>query len=242
MSTKTVSRTLTIGLVIASCTSAADTDSRLAQAAHDGDMAAVRAIVAAKADPNQPLGDGTTALHWAAQANDLEVADLLIRAGANVSARSRRGMTPLELASLNGSAAMLAKLLDAGADVNTSNAAGESILMIASRTGNPSAARLLIERGARVNETNTAEKQTALMWAVAENHTDLVRVLVAAGADVNARTAVEMPPPTAGNLQGIGRAQNREKPVPQGGMTGLLYAARDGRLEKIGRASCRERV
>jgi len=231
MATKTVSRTLIIGFVIAIGTSAADTDSRLAQAAHDGDMAAVRAMIADKADVSQPLGDGTTALHWAAQADDLEVADLLIRAGANVSARSRRGAMPLELASVNGSAAMIAKLLDAGADVNSSNAAGESMLMIASRTGNPSAVRLLIERGARVNEPNTAEKQTALMLAVAENHTDVVRVLLAASADVHARTAVEMPPATAGNLQGIGRAQNREKPVPQGGMTALLYAARDGRLE-----------
>src|SRR5262252_8383740 len=110
MATKTVSRRLIIGWVIAIGTSAADTDSRLAQAAHDGDMARVRAMIADKAGVNQPLGDGTTALHWAAQADDLEVADLLIRAGANVSARSRRGVMPLELASVNGSAAMIAKL------------------------------------------------------------------------------------------------------------------------------------
>jgi ankyrin repeat protein len=43
--------------------------------------------------------------------------------------------------------------------------------------------------------------------------------------------AIAQPPVTSGNLQGIGRAQNREAPVPQGGMTPLLYAARDGRLE-----------
>jgi ankyrin repeat protein len=70
------------------------------------------------------------------------------------------------------------------------------------------------------------------MAAVTENHPDAVRLLIAHGADVNAKTAViETPPPTVGNLQGVGRAQNREKPVPEGGMTALLYAAREGDLE-----------
>jgi ankyrin repeat protein len=68
------------------------------------------------------------------------------------------------------------------------------------------------------------------MFAVTENHPEAVRVLIDHGAEVNARTTrVETPPATTGNLQGIGRAQNREKPVPQGAMTPLLYAARDGR-------------
>jgi ankyrin repeat protein len=70
------------------------------------------------------------------------------------------------------------------------------------------------------------------MIAVTEGHRDAVRLLIDAKADVNARTTlIAAPPATTGNLQGVGRAQNREPPVPQGGMTPLLYAARDGRLE-----------
>jgi len=67
---------------------------------------------------------------------------------------------------------------------------------------------------------------------VTEGHRDAVRMLLDAKADVNARTVeIVAPPATTGNLQGIGRAQNRAAPVPQGGMTPLLYAARDGQLE-----------
>ena len=69
-----------------------------------GDMAAVRALLAKKADVNAPQGDGATALHWAVYRGDIELADLLLRAGANVKAANREGATPLWLASVNGDA------------------------------------------------------------------------------------------------------------------------------------------
>ena len=181
---------------------------------------------------NAPQADGSTALHWIVRADDLETADVLIRNGANVSAANRRGITPLDLACVNGSAAMIRKLLDAGANPNAAHPDGQTPLMTAARTGNPDAVRVLLDKGAAVNAKDTVAAQTALMFAITENHPEAVRVLLDRGADVNARTSVvETPPATTGNLQGIGRAQNREKPVPQGAMTPLLYAARDGRIE-----------
>jgi len=211
---------------------AAGRDTRLAEAAQSGDMSAVRALLAEKVDVNVPLGDGTTALHWVVRADDVNTADLLVQAGADPKIANRHGVTPLELACINGSAAMIARLLDAGVDPNSVNPSGQTALMIASRTGNPEAVQVLLDRGAAVNAQDTVAQQTALMWAVTEDHAEAVRLLLSRHADVNARTlVVETPPTTAGNLQGVGRAQNREKPVPQGGMTPLLYAARDGRLE-----------
>ena len=207
-------------------------DARIADAAQNSDTALVRSLLSQMADVNAIQPDGSTALHWTVRADDLETADLLIRAGANISAANRRGITPLDLACVNGSAAMIRKLLDAGASPNATHSDGQTPLMTAARTGNPEAVRVLIDKGAGVNAKDAIAEQTALMFAITENHPEAVRVLLDHGANVNARTTrVETPPATTGNLQGIGRAQNREKPVPQGWMTPLLYAARDGRTE-----------
>src|SRR5579864_9841752 len=82
----------------------------LVEAAKNGDVAAVRALLP-KADVNAAQGDGTTALHWAAHRDDVAMADLLIKAGAHITATNRYQMTPLALASLNGSARMVERLL-----------------------------------------------------------------------------------------------------------------------------------
>jgi uncharacterized protein len=77
-----------------------------------------------------------------------------------------------------------------------------------------------------------------LMWAVTENHADVVRLLVARGADVNAQTAVTMPkgeyvPARAGFAAGPGILRQRALPTPDGGMTPLLFAVRDGNRDMM---------
>src|SRR5262245_53509103 len=71
-----------------------------------GDLAAIRALIARKADVNRPQADGATALHWAVYRNDLAVVDLLLRAGAQVKVANSFGVTPLSLAAQNGNAAI----------------------------------------------------------------------------------------------------------------------------------------
>ena len=65
--------------------------SDVADAVMKGDTAAVRKLLAAKADVNATQVDGATALHWAVYRDDVETADLLLKAGANVKAANRRG-------------------------------------------------------------------------------------------------------------------------------------------------------
>src|SRR5690349_2707031 len=79
-------------------------DSRLSEAAMQGDKATVTKLLQQKADVNAPQGDGTTALHWAAYRDDVEMAQMLIKAGADVMVKTCVGeMTPLFMASKNGS-------------------------------------------------------------------------------------------------------------------------------------------
>ena len=96
----------------------------LVDAVKTGDLAAVQALLAARADVNAAQPDGTTALHWAAHQDEVDVAQALIRAGANVKAANRYGATPLWLASVNGSAAVIALLIEAGADANAASPEG----------------------------------------------------------------------------------------------------------------------
>lgn len=196
-------------------------DARLAQAVKNGDKATVAALLQQKVDLNAPEADGTTALHWAVRADDLALVDKLIAGGANVKVTNRYGVTPLYLASLNGSAPMLEKLLKAGADANAVGTEGETALMTAARTGNVDAAKVLLARGAAVDSKEGWRGQTALMWAAAQNHPDMVKELIAHGADVNVRSNVV-------KWERQQTAEPREKWMPPGGFTAMMFAAREG--------------
>ena len=216
-------------------------DTRLAEAAMHEDNDAVRALIQQKADVNAVLPDGTTALHWAVQADDLETVGLLIQAGANVKAKDRYGFTPLYFAATNGNAAIIRKLLDAGADPNAADAGGETALMTATRSGNADALKPLLQQGASVNAQDSVTQQTALMWAVRSNSAAEVQLLVEYGAEVNVRTRIgkapaARPPGAGGGSHGVGVVRSGWpeqgfQPETPGGMTPLLYAARDGRID-----------
>ncbi len=222
---------------------AADGDARLADAARQRDIAAVRALMVRKGvDLDAPGTDGTPALHWLVRFNDLEASSALLRLGADPKRPNRYGVAPISLAAGNGNAAMLKLLLEAGADPNTTDAAGETPLVTAVGVGSLDAVRMLVDHGATVDLADPTFKQTALMAAVRTNHPDIVQYLIDKGAQVNARTRVGDPPrwvlpnsqPGFGHGVGIVRGgspeRGRRDPVP-GGMTPLLYAARDGRLD-----------
>jgi ankyrin repeat protein len=225
-------------------TSIAAGDTRLADAAMKRDMAALRSLIAQKLDVNAPGTDGSPALHWAVRVDDASMAKLLLGGGAQVTLPNRYGLTPLAIAAANGSASMIGLLLDAGADANALDPAGDTPLMSVTRVGRLDAVTLLLDRGAKVDATDATYEQTALMVAVRENHPDIVKLLIARGASVNARTRVGRTPawvlpnsqPGFGHGIGIVRGgspdRGRRAPTP-GGMTPLMYASRDGRMETV---------
>jgi ankyrin repeat protein len=227
-------RLLIVGLFCAiGAGRAMDARAQLADAVMRGDKDVLRSLPADRKAVNAPQADGTTALHWAVRRDDVATAGALIKAGADVKAATRYGITPMSLAAMNGNPAMLRLLLDAGADPNSGTPSGETALMTAARTGNVEAVTLLLDRGANVNAKETEHAQTALMWAVTENHSDVVELLLARGADINARTNVTLPkgeyvPARAGGASGTGIVRQRALPTPDGGMTPLLFAVRDG--------------
>jgi ankyrin repeat protein len=97
--------------------------------------------------------------------------------------------------------------------------------MVASRSGNAEIAEQLLAKGANVN-ARASRNQTALMWAVSQKHANVVKVLLAHGADIKARTDVwsQM---MAVSPHGVPE-YNRE--IPHGGETAFMFAARVGDL------------
>ena len=184
---------------------AAVADLRLVEAARTQDPQQVRALLNQRVDVNARSGDGSTALLWAAHWNAIDIAGLLIRAGADPNVANDFRMTPLSQACTNGSAALVDLLLKAGANPNTPVATGVPPIMTCARTGSADAVRMLIAGDADVNAKEPSQNQTALMWAAAEHHPEVVRTLVAAKADLLART--------------------------KNGFTALHFAAREGDIE-----------
>jgi ankyrin repeat protein len=262
--------------------------SPVADAAMDGDQAALRSLLDHKEDVNAAQLDGATAIQWAAYRNDLAMADLLIAAHANVNIANREGSTALALASLNGSAAMIDKLLKAGADVNERGPHGETALMYASRNGSVESVRILLDHKAEVNAKEALRGTTALLWAAEQGHAAAVKMLIDHGAMVGAVSSSDskggtayLAPPIQARLrsaQGAGGLGNqgasaragtgerdrngggrklaaaegsgedvvavadanaaaaafgRQQNTDGGGLTALVYAARQGDLETV---------
>ena len=198
----------------------------LVDAVKSGDVATARALVAKGADVNAPEPDGTTALHWAVQRNDVDLVSRLLRAGAKVNVKNSFGVSPMSEAALAANPVLIDRLLAAGADVESPNPDGQTALMVVAKTGQVDAARVLLKKGAKVNAVEKWRGQTALMWAVAQGHTAMVKELIANGADVNVRSIVN---DWDRQVTGEPRAVYR----PAGGLTPLLFAAREGCVDCV---------
>jgi uncharacterized protein len=219
-----------VAAIASSMCFAASSDLRLIQAVKKQDTESVRALLKQHIDLNASQGDGSTALHWAADLDNLTIADLLIRAGARASAANDLGATPLYLACRNRSASMVDRLLAAGSDANAKLLNGETVLMTCARTGESKAVKALLVHGADVKAKEPEHDQTALMWAAAQSHPEAVGMLVEFGADVRARSRVYSQTVVGEQTQRAGR-EELNYTVQRGGMTPLLFAARNGDAE-----------
>ena len=130
---------------------------------------------------------------------------------------------PLAEAVKLADARMVKTLLDAGAGPEGANPDGETALMLAIKTGELPIVEMLIKAGANVNAVEKFHNQTPLMYAAAapKNAGEMVKLLLSKGANVKPRALYTDWP---SQITSEPRAQYR----PVGGLTALLYAARDG--------------
>jgi ankyrin repeat protein len=191
-------------------------DSSMTKAVKSGDLAAVRKLIEAHADVNEPSGDASTPLLWAVHNSDWEMAKVLIAAGAKPDVANHYGVTPLMEASRSGDAGMMDLLIKAGADPKRTHTEGETTLMAAARSGSVPAVHLLLDHGVDVNATDSYQHESALMWASEEDHLDIVDTLLKAGANPNLQAHVSS------------LTERKNADYPTGGFTALMWAARNG--------------
>lgn len=157
----------------------------LVQAASDGDLKAVKQLLALGADANAlDKASHTTALAEAVGQGNAEIVSALIGAGADVNLRDGSRQTALMSLNEDTSPDIARALLSAGAKVNLKDKEGDTALTLAAGRANVDVLRVLIEAGAKVNAKND-EGQTALMAAAQEGLVENVRALVLAGADMS---------------------------------------------------------
>lgn len=127
----------------------------------------------------------------AAKANDPARVRELIAAGGNVNAKDAIQDSAFLYAGAEGFNEVLQLTLDAGADVRSINRYGGTALIPASEHGHTDTVRILIAAGVPVNHVNnlgwTAMQEAILLNNGGPNQQDVVRQLLAAGADPDIR-------------------------------------------------------
>ena len=194
-------------------------------AARTGSADLVRALLNRGADVNrQESSEDQTALMWAVSERHMPIVRALIGYGADVYTRTKGGFTPLLFAAREGGLEEARALVAAGADVNETAYDGTSALVVATVRGHVDLAMLLLDNGADPNADDAGyaplhwaagsweteltgprgilperEAEWRALRGVPARRLDLVRALLAHGANPNARMAKA--PPRVGYSQ-----------------------------------------
>ncbi|XP_044082192.1 ankyrin repeat and KH domain-containing protein 1 isoform X8 [Neovison vison] len=261
-------------------------ESALTLACYKGHLDMVRFLLDAGADQEHKTDEMHTALMEACMDGHVEVARLLLDSGAQVNMPADSFESPLTLAACGGHVELAALLIERGANLEEVNDEGYTPLMEAAREGHEEMVALLLAQGANINAQTEETQETALtlaccggfsevadflikagadlelgcstplMEASQEGHLELVKYLLAAGANVHATTAtgdtaltyacenghtdvadvllqagadLDKQEDTKTILEGIDPAKHQEH-ESEGGRTPLMKAARAGHL------------
>lgn len=161
----------------------------LVEAARNGHVGAIKALVEAKADLNAVVRAATpaearwntplecSALGAAALHGHSPAVRALLASGCEVSLRNSRGETPLMWAASGGNEACVREILSLNGDPNALSADGSTPIMWACASQNPAALRALIEAKGDIHRV-THRGETPLMWAALCGNTAVVRSLI----------------------------------------------------------------
>jgi ankyrin repeat protein len=187
-------------------------ETALMTAARTGNAAAVKTLLAHGADVKlKESWRGQDALAWAAGEGHLAVAQALVEQGADVNAKSKQGYTPLMFAVRQGHLDVVKFLLAKGANLNSTTAAGAGPLTLAIHNASWDVAGFLIEQGADVKisasgstplhlaiyirdpEVESPFNAGAIVPPGKSTSLDVIKALLAHGADVNAKMTKGFP-------------------------------------------------
>lgn len=160
----------------------------LVRAAEAGDVVALRRLLDSGVPVDMRDGQGRTALLAATHADRVGAARLLIERGADVNAKDEMQDSPYLLAGAQGRLEILRLTLAAGADLRSTNRYGGTALIPAAHYGHVETVRELLKTQIDINHVNrlgwTALLEAIILGDGGPAHTEIVRLLVAHGANV----------------------------------------------------------
>jgi ankyrin repeat protein len=201
--------TLILALAIVNVSAnAADGDGTTALhwASYQDDLDAANRLIRGGANVNAANDLGVTPLWTASQNGSAAMVRRLLEAGANPNLALLSGETPVMVAARSGYSDIVEQLLAKGANVNTRGARGQTALMWAAAQKHSDVVKVLLAHGADVRARSEVWSQvmavpphghlpynraiphggnTALMFAARVGDLASVKLLVAAGANVN---------------------------------------------------------
>jgi ankyrin repeat protein len=209
----------------------ADGTTAIQWAAYRNDLEMANILIATGADVKHANRDGATPLWLAAENGSAPMIGKLLDAGANANERTLNGETPLMMAARNGNIAALKVLLDHKADPSLKeNLRGTTALMWAVEQAHSEAVRILAERGADVNAASSPDtRNSRLNLAPTVQERILQDKLIAAFA--NGEKVRLTPGGPLVSLEDLADSYGQSGKKDGGGLTPLVYAAREGCFE-----------
>lgn len=132
-------------------------------------------------------------IHWAVENNQEDVVRALVEVNADVNASrdysAKKHVTCLHLAVMKNYKSLVQLLLELGAKVNARDSEGITGLHLGARGGFLDITQLLLNNGADTNIGSSSKQsrdQTPLHYAVRFKHTNVAKLIITAGCNINA--------------------------------------------------------
>jgi uncharacterized protein len=159
-------------------------------AAATNNVAEIDRLLAAGTDREARDGNGRTPLHVAVYRKKYDAARLLLAKGANANAFDRQRYDVVTIAAVADDVPMLKLVLEGGASAkNVTSPYDGTALIAAAHLGHVEVVQVLIKAGAPLDHVNnltwTALMESIVLGDGGKRHTETLRALVAAGANVN---------------------------------------------------------
>lgn len=208
-------------------------------AAAEGDLARVSAILADRPDAGQEKDErNDTPLHIAAVNGHTEVVRVLLESGVPVWIGDNEESSALDVASMRGHVDVVELLIASGANVGRHDLNGMTALHFAAYNGRTEVAKILVDHGADLGY-QTRNGSTPLHGAAYDGSIPVLRLLLEHGADVDVRNGALYTPILSAAAGPAGR-DAIELLLEHGadvhdrnnqGETALLMAARAGKRD-----------
>src|SRR5262245_29448230 len=186
---------------------------RLWDAVQQGDALKVRRALAAGAGVDARNDQGQTPLLAAGAASAVEVAAELVKAGADLKAEDKEGKSAVDRAAEHPHPRMMLAISHGGADINRKDRSGQTALFRACATGDPALVNALLSAGADrlvrdATDATILHCPEGLVTSRSQRGPalDLLRALLAAGADVNAQNRAGRTPLMVASAAGLSDA------------------------------------